>query len=95
MVELFSDDEFERHMEEAHLIAYEWYMGDGCWNSLTDQEAHPEDIPSYLLDKDGNQVTLSIKGQQFEYPATRWQIKQILKGLLARQDSEDSLDSAD
>ncbi len=94
-VELFSDDEFERHMEEEHLIAYEWHMGDGYQNSLPDQEADPDDIPSYLLDKDGNQVTPSIKGQQFEDPATRRQIKQILKGLLAKQDSEDSLDSAD
>ncbi len=42
--------------EEGHLIAYEWHMGDGCQNSLTDQEAVPEDIPDYLLDKDGNQV---------------------------------------
>jgi hypothetical protein len=74
--EFVDEEDFLHHLEEAHLKPYEWHMGDGFQNQecgTLEQDATK--LPSYLFDKDGNQVTPSIQDQELENTA----------GMLARR----------
>ncbi|KAF5024990.1 hypothetical protein F66182_2941 [Fusarium sp. NRRL 66182] len=83
----FGDDEhFKEHVEGAHLVPLSWHVGDGPNNlgqrSLPKEEE--EDIPDYLKDEHGNQVTPSIRDQQEEDLMTWRRNRRKLKELLIR-----------
>ncbi|KAK7921181.1 hypothetical protein PG985_009203 [Apiospora marii] len=66
--EEFEDEEaFRAHVEKEHLERYVWQMGDGPQNKgIWALERDPNKLPQYLFGQDGNQITPSIKDQQFE-----------------------------
>ncbi|ORY56061.1 uncharacterized protein BCR38DRAFT_306975, partial [Pseudomassariella vexata] len=60
-------EEFRKHVEKAHLVPYAWHAGDGpqnkgIWTLKNDRNK----LPSHLFDKDGKQVTPSVKDQLLE-----------------------------
>ncbi|KAI0161560.1 hypothetical protein GGR57DRAFT_361905 [Xylariaceae sp. FL1272] len=62
--EFLTLEEFERHMEDKHFIAYLWHWGEGYKNNgIETLEQDSEKLPSYLFNANGEQVTPSIKGQ--------------------------------
>ncbi|ETR99099.1 hypothetical protein M419DRAFT_47773, partial [Trichoderma reesei RUT C-30] len=74
----------KEHVEEAHLVPFSWHVGDGPRNSGGPVKHPLEDveIPDYLKDEQGNQVTPSVRDQQVEDFATFKQNRQKLKDLL-------------
>ncbi|RFU74458.1 stage v sporulation k [Trichoderma arundinaceum] len=73
------------HVEKAHLIPFSWHVGDGPQNKGGPK--HPledEEIPGYLKDDKGNQVTPSIRDQEVEDFVTWKNNRQKLKDLLIR-----------
>ncbi|UNI16133.1 hypothetical protein JDV02_002600 [Purpureocillium takamizusanense] len=103
---LATGDELRRHVDEAHLVPFAWHIGDGPQNCLASRERkgrrgseNDDDhgrVPTFLLDRDGNQVTPSVQGQQTE-DLTTWRInRRKLKDLLIRRNDalpdEDSSD---
>lgn len=88
--EFSSDKELENHLEERHLVPFEWHIGDGPRNSMSavgsgKRKTGPDEdegIPDYLKDASGNQITPSIRGQAVEDYATwrtnRMKLKQLL-----------------
>jgi hypothetical protein len=73
------------HVEEAHLIPFSWHVGDGPQNtSIPRQPPEDEEIPDYLKDEHGNQVTPSIRDQEVEDFVTWKNNRQKLKDLLIR-----------
>ncbi|KAH7149839.1 hypothetical protein B0J13DRAFT_548939 [Dactylonectria estremocensis] len=91
---------FKRHMEEAHLVPFAWHVGDGPNNTsgLQAREKMEDEIPDYLKDENGNQVTPSIRHQQLEDRAT-WKInRRRLREILIRRDEnapKEGLDTAE
>jgi hypothetical protein len=94
-VQFPGEKELERHLEERHLVPFSWHIGDGPRNSMvaaadsrkrkTDSD-EDEDIPDYLKDASGHQVTPSIKGQAVEDYVT-WRSNRVkLKQLLLERD---------
>ncbi|KAG8673533.1 hypothetical protein FPOAC2_06979 [Fusarium poae] len=84
----FEDDEgFEDHIEEAHLVPLSWHVGDGP-NNLAERglkkRKEDDDIPDYLKDEHGNQVTPSIRDQEEEDLLTWRKNRRKLKELLIR-----------
>ncbi|KAF4999833.1 hypothetical protein FGRMN_2213 [Fusarium graminum] len=85
----FEDDEgFKRHVEEAHLVPFSWHVGDGPNNSkdgnVLNESPAEEEVPDYLKDKHGNQVTPWIRDQQEEDHLTWKKSRRKLKELLVR-----------
>ncbi|KAH6605045.1 stage v sporulation k [Trichoderma cornu-damae] len=73
------------HVEKAHLVPFSWHVGDGPQN--TGSPRHPldgEEIPDYLKDEQGNQVTPSVRDQEVEDFVTWKNNRQKLKDLLIR-----------
>ncbi|KAK8133888.1 hypothetical protein PG984_005900 [Apiospora sp. TS-2023a] len=66
--EEFEDEEaFRAHVEKEHLARYVWHMGDGPQNKgIWTIKRDPNKLPRYLFGQDGDQITPSIKDQQFE-----------------------------
>lgn len=66
--EQFEDEEaFRAHVEKEHLERYVWQMGDGPQNKgIWTIQRDPNKLPQYLFGQGGDQVTPSIKDQQFE-----------------------------
>lgn len=83
---VFSDDELlQLHIEEAHLIPFSWHVGDGPQNDSSRwQLADEDEIPDFLKDEHGNQVTPSVRDQEVEDFATWKNNRQKLKDLLVR-----------
>ncbi|WZH48134.1 uncharacterized protein QYS62_009300 [Fusarium acuminatum] len=86
----FEDDEgFKEHVEEAHLVPFSWHVGDGP-NNFRDRNSpkkgvlEEDEIPDYLKDEHGNQVTPSIRYQQEEDIFTWKKNRRKLKELIAR-----------
>lgn len=80
----FDDDEsFNKHVEEAHLVPLSWHVGDGP-NNKGCRKAAENEIPDYLKDENGNQVTPSIRDQQEEDIMTWRKNRRKLKELLIR-----------
>lgn len=79
-----------KHLEEAHLVPMAWHVGDGPKNSWDGGSKKPctdgEDIPDFLKDKDGNQVTPSTRDQEIEDPVTYRNNRRKLKELIMRRD---------
>lgn len=94
-------EEMEEHVEQRHMIPFGWHIGDGPkvdpHNFKPKREAGEEDdIPSYLKDKDGNQVTPSIKEQRLEdaaeYKERRkrlWYMMKVADDNLPSEDEEE------
>ncbi|KAF5667622.1 hypothetical protein FHETE_5680 [Fusarium heterosporum] len=85
----FEDDErFKRHVEEAHLVPFSWHVGDGPNNSkdwdVLNKGPTEEEVPDYLKDKHGNQVTPWIRDQQEEDHLTWKKNRRKLKELRDR-----------
>lgn len=71
------------HVDKAHLIPYAWHIGDGPKVSLPGTPAGPdEELPGYLFDETGRQVTPSVRDQQVEDHATRRARKQMLNAFM-------------
>ncbi|KAL6885400.1 hypothetical protein GGI43DRAFT_304469 [Trichoderma evansii] len=83
---VFSDEpSLQTHIEKAHLIPFSWHVGDGPQNnSNRGQPLEDEEIPDYLKDEHGNQVTPSVRDQEVEDFATWKSNRQKLKDLLVR-----------
>ncbi|CAD6446933.1 28bc44f0-32c8-4d65-92d8-c941ee4ad80e [Sclerotinia trifoliorum] len=63
-----NENDWKRHVEKKHVIRFAWHMGDGPRNSLDGPQKHNASaLPAYLFDKNGVQVTPSVKDQQIEY----------------------------
>ncbi len=85
--QLLTTAEFEEHMEDAHLTPYQWHMGDGCQNTFAAPHDDSKNMPPYLLDKNGNQVTPSIRGQELEDLVTYRENRRRLRQMLAQRDA--------
>ncbi|KAK0747542.1 hypothetical protein B0T21DRAFT_279030 [Apiosordaria backusii] len=80
-------DEFRAHMEEAHLIPFAWHCGDGPKNtSANPQPQNPSQLPNYLFDAEGRQVTPSVKDQQIETEDDRKRRVARINALLEKRD---------
>ncbi|KAI0833006.1 hypothetical protein F5Y06DRAFT_280960 [Hypoxylon sp. FL0890] len=82
-IEFAGQTEFEEHMEKDHFRSVVWYMGDGPKNDgIWTLKRSADELPSYLFDEDGNQVTPSVQEQQFEddqqYKERRRKLKRLL-----------------
>ncbi|TAQ87960.1 hypothetical protein B7494_g3729 [Chlorociboria aeruginascens] len=65
--EFKTKDEFQRHINRAHLVSFAWHMGDGPrGTSLGTQKSDSETSYSWLNDAMGNQITPSVKNQPIE-----------------------------
>ncbi|KAI0601918.1 hypothetical protein F4775DRAFT_582047 [Biscogniauxia sp. FL1348] len=82
----FTDpEEFAEHMEE-HYTPHLWHMGEGYRNEGISEIKHdPGELPSYLFDENGNQVTPSIVDQKLESEQQRKERKRKLRRLLYLQ----------
>ncbi|CAM1509319.1 Fc.00g030580.m01.CDS01 [Cosmosporella sp. VM-42] len=81
------EDAFDKHIEEAHLVPFAWHVGDGPNNSFERKpKTEVEEIPDWLKDEHGNQVTPSIQKQQMEDFATWRGNRRKLRELLRRRD---------
>ncbi|KAI1418280.1 hypothetical protein F5Y13DRAFT_151017 [Hypoxylon sp. FL1857] len=66
-IEFVGQTEFEEHMEKEHFRSFVWHMGDGCNNDgISTLKRDADGLPKYLFDEHGNQVTPSIRDQEFE-----------------------------
>ncbi|KAF4948391.1 hypothetical protein FGADI_9703 [Fusarium gaditjirri] len=84
--EFETDEVFKEHVEEAHLVPLSWHCGDGFNNNVGERSLPntAEDVPDYLKDEHGNQVTPSIRDQQEEDLFTWRKNRRKLKELLIR-----------
>lgn len=95
-------EEMEEHVEQRHMVPFGWHIGDGPNNDTPkfkptkaegEGEKEEDEVPSYLKDKDGNQVTPSIKEQKLEdaaqYKDRRKRLWHMLKALDDNLPSED------
>ncbi|RDW66089.1 hypothetical protein BP6252_09724 [Coleophoma cylindrospora] len=59
---------WKSHIEEEHLKNVAWHMGDGPRGTSLDTESYDSGAsrPSYLIDKNGRQVTPSLAKQKIE-----------------------------
>ncbi|KAK0674671.1 hypothetical protein QBC41DRAFT_309299 [Cercophora samala] len=81
---------FRAHVEEEHLIPFAWHCGDGPQNTSVDPKPQimlPE-LPSYLFDAEGRQVTPSVAGQQIETDEDRKRRKARLAALAEKTQEE-------
>jgi len=87
---------FEDHVEESHLVPFQWHMGDGYKNTWMTPTMAPKgaqgNIPAYLFDKDGIQVTPSVEGQEVEDFVTWKNNRRRLRELLLQRDANAPLE---
>lgn len=91
-------EEMEDHVEEKHMVPFGWHLGEGPQNDISErkpgkQEGKGDEVPSYLKDKHGNQITPSIKEQRIEDHAEmkerRKRLWHLMKTCDENSDSED------
>ena len=76
------------HIEEVHMEAFRWHVGDGPRNAVVpaltqkQQDEEGQRVPDYLLDDEGRQVTPSVRDQQVEDRATYLKNRRRLRDLL-------------
>ncbi|KAK8094580.1 hypothetical protein PG997_001265 [Apiospora hydei] len=93
--EFEDEDAFCAHIEKDHLEPYVWHMGDGPQNKgIWTLRQEPKELPRYLFDQDGNQVTPSIKDQQFEDAQGTLERKRRLRAI-RRQALENAPDESE
>jgi hypothetical protein len=87
------------HIETKHLVPIQWLRGDGyntgpisptktTTTATYEIDPDPPPIPSYLLDKDGKQVTPWVWYQEVEDNATRLARKKRLRQVLMQMNEE-------
>jgi hypothetical protein len=79
-------EQLQDHIEAEHIIPYAWHLGDGpkVTPLFPSPPAVDDELPDYLFDNDGNQVTPSVKHQRIE-TFTEWQARRRkLKETLQR-----------
>jgi hypothetical protein len=88
-----SYQELASHVGTVHMEPFAWHMGDGPSSkdgigrrTLLEEEEEEEVVPSYLKDKDGNQVTPSIRSQEMENRAAWRDKRRKLRALLRERD---------
>jgi hypothetical protein len=86
-----SDAEFEQHIEDRHLTPFVWHVGDGPRNTVIDYKVKAadeaaDDLPGYLFDAEGNQVTPSVLQQEFENEEDRKERRRRLRRLISERD---------
>lgn len=85
--ELKTDEAFEAHVEEAHLVPFAWHVGDGPRNERgVGEDEDEERVPDFLKDASGVQVTPWVRGQEVEDFQTWRGNRGRLKELLRRRD---------
>ncbi|KFH48368.1 hypothetical protein ACRE_007680 [Hapsidospora chrysogenum ATCC 11550] len=95
----------EAHVERAHMEPFAWHVGDGPVNTSgrggygkKRDGGDDGEIPDYLKDADGNQVTPSVRDQEVEDYVTWRNNRRKLKELLLERDrnlpSEDETDES-
>ncbi|KAL2759651.1 hypothetical protein ACRALDRAFT_1060345 [Sodiomyces alcalophilus JCM 7366] len=81
-------EELRRHLDEVHVLPVLWQAGDGP--NVTMKPYAPDDgsgpLPRYLFDKEGRQITPSVRDQKVEDVLTRQQNRRKLKALLLVRD---------
>lgn len=81
-----TEDEFKDHMETKHFVKYLWYLGEGYQNNgMEALKRKADELPDYLFDKDGNQVTPSVADQRLETDLQKKERKRKLRRLLYEQ----------
>lgn len=80
--------ELEEHVEERHLVPLAWHVGDGPRNTgqRGEEEGGGDELPAYLLDGEGRQVTPSVRHQEVEDYVTWRNNRRRLRELLAERD---------
>lgn len=82
-----TDEAFAAHVEDAHLVPFAWHVGDGHRNAepvRTKEEE--EEMPDFLKDEKGLQVTPWVRDQEVEDLQTWRSNRRKLKELLRRRD---------
>lgn len=90
-----TSEELQRHVDEVHIPVQRWFVGDGPKIPISgeaagrsgDGDGGNDALPAYLLDKDGNQVTPSIREQKEEDVQTYRDRRRRLKTLLMEWNS--------
>jgi hypothetical protein len=83
-------EDLESHVENEHLIPLTWHVGDGPRNNGivgVDGKGEREDrLPAYLFDKEGRQVTPSVRDQKVESEEERKERQKRLRRVLFERD---------
>ncbi|KAK4202588.1 hypothetical protein QBC40DRAFT_276207 [Triangularia verruculosa] len=90
-----TEEDFRSHLEEAHLIPFAWHCGDGPQNtSAIATPQPPSELPGYLFDAEGRQVTPSMGNPEVETDEERKRRIARMHALktLAAQNAEDEPD---
>ncbi|KAL7624035.1 hypothetical protein AAE478_005592 [Parahypoxylon ruwenzoriense] len=86
-IQFEGDTAFEEHMEKKHFLSLMWYMGEGHQNNgISTIGGDAGQLPTYLFDKDGNQVTPSVTEQRFEDDQQHKERRRKLRRLLIQTD---------
>lgn len=86
-----SAEELAGHVEEVHMPPVQWQAGDGpkvTINKVDSEGSAIQPLPAYLFDRDGNQVTPSIRDQKEEDLLTWRENRRKLKALLLQRDHD-------
>ncbi|KAK6825246.1 hypothetical protein PG989_013014 [Apiospora arundinis] len=93
--EFVDEGALRAHVEKEHMEPFVWHMGDGPQNKgIWTLKQDPNKQPQYLFGEDGNQVTPSIKGQQFEDTQGMMERKRRLRAI-QRQAMENAPDESE
>lgn len=90
-----SKEDLVAHMEGRHLVPFTWHLGDGYVGGMGIKAADQENLPSYLFDRDGFQVTPSIRDQKVEDFYTWRRNRERLKEILMQRDANAPLEDED
>lgn len=87
---------WRKHVEQRHLVPLSWHVGDGACNNgdlFARAQAHGRgELPGFLFDKQGNQVTQSVRYQELEdedtYRTNRHKLEELYVKINAGLPSE-------
>jgi hypothetical protein len=84
---------FEEHVDKEHLLGFKWHCGEGPANHLMtplqEKEDKEEELPDYLFDANGEQVTPSVRDQEVEDYATWQNNRKRLKELIIKRNKNE------
>jgi hypothetical protein len=82
-VQFATYEDLVSHIEKVHMAPFLWHVGEGPSNAFPPRPApKPDELPDYLFDEHGNQVTPSIRHQKEEDYLTYRENRRKLKKLL-------------
>ncbi|KAH8769849.1 hypothetical protein F5883DRAFT_628984 [Diaporthe sp. PMI_573] len=81
--------EFQDHVDEEHLTPFVWHVGEGQRNErpINKADETSEELPAYLLGRDGEQVTPWVKDQEIQDFLTWRESRRRLKHILMQRDA--------